>query len=67
MVARMLKTKGVYEYCKCMAEKCIWAIENYEKAKEMGANARKFAEENFDHEKINDYILSVIEDTKTNE
>lgn len=45
---------------EAMAEKCIWAIENSEQAKEMGANARKFAEENFNSEMINKRICEVI-------
>lgn len=43
-----------------MAEKVIWAIENPELTIEMGNNGRKFAEENFDQEKINRIILDVI-------
>ena len=46
-----------------MAEKCIWAIENFEKAQEMGQNARKFAEENFDAKKINEIIIENIENS----
>lgn len=42
------------------AEKCIWLIENPEKAEELGRNARKFAEENFDQNKINEKILQII-------
>lgn len=45
---------------QAMAEKCIWAIENPKQAEQMGINARKFAEENFDSEKINEQILSII-------
>lgn len=45
---------------EAMAEKCIWAIENFEQAKEMGRKAREFAEENFDSEKINQYIYEII-------
>ena len=45
---------------QAMAEKCIWAIENPEQAEQMGLNARKFAEENFDSEKINEQIVSII-------
>ena len=43
-----------------VAEKMIWFIENPEKTKEMGENARKFAEEHFDSEKINEKIFSII-------
>ncbi len=59
-----LVSSGDYEL---MAQKCMWAIENSDKVKEMGNNARKFAEDNFDQEKINEYILSVIKETKSNE
>lgn len=45
---------------KAMAEKCIWAIENFDQAKEMGKNARKFAEENFDSGKINQTVFEII-------
>ena len=45
---------------KTMAEKCIWAIENFEKAKEMGKNARAFAEEHFDSIKINEKLVSIL-------
>jgi len=45
---------------KTMAEKCIWAIENFEKVKEMGENARKFAEEQFDSKRINTRICEEI-------
>lgn len=47
---------------KSMAEKCIWAIENFEKIAEMGKNARVFAEENFDSIKINEIICREIEE-----
>ena len=43
-----------------MAEKCIWAIEHFEKVEEMGKNARRFAEENFDSIKINQMIMECI-------
>ena len=46
---------------EAMAERCIWAIENFEQVKEMCANARKFAEERFDSKKINEIILNNIE------
>lgn len=44
---------------RAMAEKCIWVIENFEEAKAMGTNARKFAEENFHSKKINKHICEV--------
>lgn len=43
-----------------MAQKCIWALENPEKAEELGRNARKFAEEHFDSVKISDFIVKHI-------
>ena len=43
-----------------MAEKCIWLIENFKQAKEMGENARKFAEEKFNSDRINTQICEVI-------
>ncbi len=43
-----------------LAEKMIWFIENPEQTKVMGENARKFAEEHFDSEKINEKIYSII-------
>lgn len=45
---------------KTMAEKCIWAIEHFEEAKCMGENARKFAEEHFSSEKINEKIITIV-------
>ena len=45
---------------EAMAEKCIWLIENFEKVKEMGANARCFAEERFDAKKINSIIAKEV-------
>lgn len=49
---------------KLMAEKVIWVIENPEVAIEMGKNSRKFAEDHFDQEKINQKIFDIIaEDT----
>ena len=45
---------------KTMAEKCIWAIENPEKAIEMGIHSRKFAEERFDQKVINEKIYQII-------
>lgn len=43
-----------------MAEKVIWCIEHPMEVEQMGKNARKFAEENFNAEKINDYIVGKI-------
>ena len=43
-----------------MADKVIWAIENPQDAIKMCSNSRKFAEDNFDQEKINQQILDVI-------
>ena len=45
---------------QAMADKCIWAIENLERAREMGNNARKFAEEHFDSKKINEKIFKIL-------
>ena len=43
-----------------MAEKCIWVINNSDKIEEIGKNARKFAEENFDQKLINEQIVEII-------
>lgn len=43
-----------------MADKVIWAIENPQDAIKMCSNSRKFAEDNFDQEKINQQILDII-------
>ena len=43
-----------------LKEKCIYFIENPEKIVEMGQNARQFAENNFDQEKINNKIIQLI-------
>ncbi|MBQ9728702.1 MAG: glycosyltransferase family 4 protein [Clostridia bacterium] len=45
-----------------MAEKCIKILEDPQKAVKMGKNARTFAEEYFDSEKINRQLLAVLED-----
>ena len=45
-----------------LAEKIIYLIENPDEAKRMGENARKFAEECFAQEKINEKILSILEE-----
>lgn len=47
-----------------MAEKTIWAIENTNEAIQMGINSRKFAEENFNQEKINQIIVEIINETQ---
>lgn len=44
------------------AEKATWIIDHPEEAEEMGNNSRKFACENFDQKKINDYIFRQIEE-----
>ena len=44
---------------EALVEKITYFIENPEKAKEMGENARKFAEENFCQEKINNQIYNL--------
>ena len=44
-----------------MVEKVVWYIENPQKVEEMGRNARKYAEENFDQKKINERIIRLIE------
>ena len=43
-----------------LAEKMCYFIENPKAAIDMGNNARKFAEENFDQEKINSFICKMI-------
>lgn len=44
-----------------MVEKVVWYIEHSEKVEEMGRNARKYTEENFDQKKINERISRLIE------
>ena len=44
-----------------LKDRCIYFIENPEKAVEMGKNAREFAQENFDHKKINQQLFEIIE------
>ncbi len=44
-----------------LKDKCIYFIENPEKAVEMGKNAREFAQENFDQKKINQQLFEIIE------
>ena len=48
-----------YDYEK-MAELCIFALENFKEIQQMGVNARRFAEENFDSDKINGKIYGII-------
>lgn len=43
-----------------MAEKVIWCIEHPRETEEMGKNARKYAEENFDQNKINSCIMKSL-------
>ena len=43
-----------------IAEKMIYFLENPEKIYEMGENARKYAEENFDNRVINEKICKII-------
>ena len=42
-----------------LIEKAVWYIENPEKTEEMGKNARKFAEDNFDQKVVNNKIVTV--------
>ena len=43
-----------------IAKKCIWAIENPEQVTQMGANARSFAEKEFNADKINQRVYEVV-------
>ena len=43
-----------------LADKAIWCIEHPDKAEQMGKNARKFAEENFNQVAINEKVLEII-------
>lgn len=43
-----------------LVEKVIWMIEHPEETISMGQNSRKFAEEHFDQNKINEKIIEVI-------
>ncbi len=45
---------------KQMAEKVIWCIEHPLEAEQMGLNARKYAEDNFDQKKINAILTEII-------
>ena len=46
---------------KILVDKIIYFIENPEQAEEMGKNARQFSEEYFDSVKINQRIISILE------
>lgn len=48
-----------YDY-KTMAEKVLWCIEHLEETKQMCKNARTFAEEHFDAEKINEIVYGIV-------
>jgi len=48
-----------YDY-ESMAEKVIWCIEHLEETKQMCKNARTFAEEHFDAEKINEIVYECV-------
>ena len=43
-----------------IAEKVIWCLENTEEVIKMGQNARQFAEEHFDCNKINEQVYNVV-------
>lgn len=44
-----------------MAEKCIYIIEHKEEAVQMCDNSRKFAEEQFDKDVINEYVANILD------
>ena len=46
--------------CEKMAEKVIWCLENQEETKKMCENARAFAEQYFDQQKINQKIFDIV-------
>ena len=52
----LVKTKDA----EAIAEKMIYFLENPSKVEEMGKNARKYAEECFDHRTINEEICKII-------
>ena len=52
----LVETKNVDE----LTEKVLYIIENKDKAIKMGQNARAFAEQNFDQDKINKEIYQII-------
>lgn len=45
---------------KALADKMMYFIENFDKAVEMGKNSRLYAEENYDPEKLNQKVFSII-------
>lgn len=45
---------------QALVEKMIYFLENPDKVEEMGNNARKYVEENFDQRKINEKICNII-------
>ena len=53
----LVKEKNI----ESLAVAATWCIENPQKVEEMGRNARKYAEENFDEKKINAFICSELE------
>ncbi len=44
-----------------MAQKCIYAIEHTEEMIQMGVNSRSFAQERFDHKRINNLLVDILE------
>ena len=52
----LVKTKDA----QAVADKMIYFLENPDKVVEMGKNARKYAEKNFDHKIINEKICKII-------
>ena len=52
----LVKTKDA----QAVADKMIYFLENPDKVDIMGKNARKYAEENFDHNIINEKICKII-------
>ena len=50
---------------EAMAEKVIWCIEHPEETKQMGINARAFAEERFNAENINEVVYEVSNENIT--
>ncbi len=51
---------------EAMAEKCIYFIEHPEEAARMGENSRRFAEERFDQQKINQLLVLTLEGASEN-
>ena len=52
---------------KKVSEKVIWCIEHPQETEEMGRNARKYAEKNFDQKIINQQIMDGILEGLDNE